>query len=395
MSYSKHDLVSRWPLRTMTWSYSTRLQAPARIHSLFWTMQPNQCVITSGRVQFQADYAVWPTGFTHLNLLVGPYAVAHLRLSRRLADAGVSDRPAKVYLTDALESPNQLPDFTASLLQERLTQERSEALEVKKDLRVLVCLGNPPYDREQRDPDDDEGRRKGGWVRFGDEGQVEAPILEDFLAPVREAGQGGQLKNLYNDYVYFWRWALWKVLDSAGDSGIVTFITASSYLRGPGFAGMRRKMREVFDDLWIVDLEGDSHGARKTDNVFAIRTPVAIAIGVRDGQPNPETPARVWKKRLTGPEKSKLAALENATSFGDIEWRKMLRRLGCAILPGGIRHILRLADDHGRFPVAAHWFSIEKNLANWCNQGSINQALERPRAAPDEQTPHRVQGNKG
>ena len=77
-------------------------------------------------------------------LLVGPYAVAHLRLSRRLADAGVSDRPAKVYLTDALESPNQPPDFTASLLQERLTQERKQALEVKRDLRVLVCLGNPP-----------------------------------------------------------------------------------------------------------------------------------------------------------------------------------------------------------------------------------------------------------
>ena len=36
---------------------------------------------------------------------------------------------------------------------------------------------------------------------------------------------------------------------------------------------MRRKMREVFDELWIIDLEGDSLGARKTENVFAIRTP--------------------------------------------------------------------------------------------------------------------------
>ena len=268
-------------------------------------------------------------------LLVGPYAVAHLRLSRRLTDAGVDDKPAKVYLTDALESPYQLPDFTASLLQERLTQERERALEVKKDVRVLVCLGNPPYDREQREPEDDEGPRKGGWVRHGDDGQVTPPILEDFLKPVRDAGQGGHLKNLYNDYVYFWRWALWKVLESTGDGGIVTFITASSYLRGPAFAGMRRKMREVFDDLWIIDLEGDKNGARTTENVFAIRTPVAIAIGVRDGRPNLGTPARIWKTKLTGPEKSKLAALDNTLSLQDLEWRACSEDRDAPFYPAG------------------------------------------------------------
>ena len=83
----------------------------------------------------------------------------------------------------------------------------------------------------------DGGRRKGGWVRHGDEGSDESPILDDFLEPVRDAGGGVHLKNLYNDYVYFWRWALWKVFDSTKDAGIVTFITASSYLRGPGFCG--------------------------------------------------------------------------------------------------------------------------------------------------------------
>ena len=219
-------------------------------------------------------------------ILVGAYAVAHLRISQRLRGAEISNAPARVYLTDTLESPNALPDFTASLLQERLTEERARAQTIKKDTRVMVCMGNPPYDREQRDPDSDEGRRKGGWVRYGDEGVDEPPILEDFLESVRESGDGGHLKNVYNDYVYFWRWALWKVLDSTDDGGIVSFITASSYLRGPGFAGMRRKMREVFDELWIIDLEGDSIGSRKTDNVFVIRIPVAIAIGVRYGKPN-------------------------------------------------------------------------------------------------------------
>ena len=159
-------------------------------------------------------------------------------------------------------------------------------------------------------------------MRHGDEGLDELPILDDFLEPVRDAGGGVHLKNLYNDYVYFWRWALWKVFDSTEDAGIVTFITASSYLRGPAFAGMRRKMREVFDELWIIDLEGDSLGARKTENVFAIRTPVAIAIGVRAGSPRPEYPARVRKVRLSGAEPEKLAQLAAAQAFAALDWQE-------------------------------------------------------------------------
>ena len=248
----------------------------------------------------------------------------------------MTDRPPKVYLTDTLESPNRVPDFTASLLQAQLTEERKRALEVKKDVRVFVCMGNPRYDREERDSEDDQGQRKGGWVRYGDDGEgASPPILEDFLAPVREAGQGVHLKNLYNDYVYFWRWALWKVLDSTDDAGIVTFITASSYLRGPAFAGMRRKMREVFDELWIIDLEGDSLGARKTENVFAIRTPVAIAIGIREGKPCPDTLARVRKVKLTGLEQEKLETLDSVESFDDLDWRECSMEWDAPFYPAG------------------------------------------------------------
>ncbi len=224
-------------------------------------------------------------------ILVGAYSVAHLRITQRLRDLCGADKPANVYLTDTLASPNGLADFSASMMQASLTEEHYRALRVKKDTRVFVCLGNPPYDREEHDPSDESNHRKGGWVRYGDEGSDEPPILEDFLKPARDAGQGVHIKNLYNDYVYFWRWALWKVLDSTTDSGIVTFITASSYLRGPGFSGMRRKMREVFDELWVIDLEGDNIGARKTENVFSIQTPVAIAIGLREGEPKSGTSA--------------------------------------------------------------------------------------------------------
>ena len=254
-------------------------------------------------------------------ILVGPYAVAQLRLTQRLRELGVTDVNPLVYLTDTLESPN-LQLRMGGVLYDDLTSEHERAQQVKRQTPIVVCLGNPPYDREQRGPEDDEGRRKGGWIRYGDDTEDTEPLLEDFLAPVRAAGDGGHLKNVYNDYVYFWRWALWKVLDSTNDAGIVTFITASSYLRGPGFSGMRRKMREVFDEMWIIDLEGDSLGARKTENVFEIQIPVAIAIGIRTGKPDPEEPARVLKVRLTGTEGEKLAALDGAEALADLDWRE-------------------------------------------------------------------------
>ena len=259
-------------------------------------------------------------------LLVGPYAVAHLRIAQRLREADVIDAPPRVYLTDTLASPHRegdIPPLLRSLLP-NIPDEWERAQQVKSETPILVCLGNPPYDRQQIDPDDETQKRKGGWVRFGDdEDDTETkPILDDFLEPAKQAGQGVHIKNLYNDYVYFWRWALWKVFDSSAGGGIVSFITASSYLHGPGFVGMRRVMREVFDELWIIELEGDNLGARKTENVFNIQTPVAIAIGVRSGEQQKSSPARVRITRATGTEAEKLAFLDQVGSFADVEWRE-------------------------------------------------------------------------
>jgi hypothetical protein len=255
--------------------------------------------------------------------LVGPYAVAHLRLTQAVRAAGghLPAEGAEVFLCDTLESPQAAPP-QPSLFVRRLAEEHERARRIKDSRPILVCLGNPPYDRQQRD--DTNQTRRGGWVRFGD-GSTPAP-LEDFLAPAREAGYGGHLKNLYNDYVYFWRWALWKVFEKEAPGrapgGIVCFITASSYLRGPGFVGMRRVMRETFDELWILDLEGDNRGARPTENVFNIQTAVAIALGIRTGPPDASTPARVHYAKIRGTRAQKYAALDNISSLSDLAWQE-------------------------------------------------------------------------
>lgn len=258
-------------------------------------------------------------------IMVGPYAVSELRVSRAIQQLGgeLPEDGIGVYLTDTLESPNaktgEFPQFL-----EVLAKQHESALRVKDKVPVLVCIGNPPYDRhEAADPQDERARaRTGGWVRWGDEGDPQKAILRHFIAPAIEAGHGGHVKNLYNLYVYFWRWALWKVFEheGAGGPGIVSFISACSYLTGDAFAGMREHLRRVCDEIWIIDLGGEGRGARKSENVFAIRTPVAIAIAACYDKPNPDKPAAVHYTSIEGTREEKLDALATVASFRSLRW---------------------------------------------------------------------------
>ena len=191
------------------------------------------------------------------------------------------------------------------------------------------------------------------------------------------AGAGVHVKNLYNDYVYFWRWALWKLFENpeASGPGIITFITAASYLRGPGFVGMRRKMREAFDELWIIDLEGDNLGARKTENVFAIQTPVAIAIGVRYGNQQPQNPARVRYTKITGTREEKYSKLDTIRSFADLEWQDCFDGWYDPFLPRRSWQLLCLAVIDGFVSVATFRFTVQTHLANRRNGGCSRSTL--------------------
>lgn len=206
--------------------------------------------------------------------MAGPFAVAHARLTALLVDAGGSlpAEGAKVRLQDTLASGDE---------------EGSEG--------VVVCIGNPPY------------RRGGGGAD-----------IAEFLPE----GGGQHAKNLYNDYVYFWRWALRRI--AGGQRGIACFVTASSFLRGPGFGTMRRRMREVASELWIVDVGGDALGPRRSANVFSITTPVCIAVALRRGAVDRERPATVWYCRLAEEldRAQKLERLGAARGFADFAWQR-------------------------------------------------------------------------
>ena len=203
-------------------------------------------------------------------------------------------------------------------------------MEISGDL--VVCLGNPPYERQVIGPGDPRAR-KGGWVRFGDTATGRPPLMADIIEASRGDRVGVHLKSVFNDYVYFWRWAVWAVCEQRRGPGIVSFLTPASFLRGPGFVGLRQLLRSAFDAVWVLDLEGDHLAARQSSNVFAIRTPVAIAIAARFGEAASPTPARTRYARLEGSKAEKLDALGRIKSLEDLTWHDVPDTHGVAFVP--------------------------------------------------------------
>jgi hypothetical protein len=102
---------------------------------------------------------------------------------------------------------------------------------------------------------------------------------------------------------------MWKAFEQLESGpGVASFITASSWLNAPGFMGLRKKARELADEIYVIDLGGDSRGARRDENVFPIQTPVAIVTLVRLPKLSEELGV-VNYQQITGTRDEKLAVL--------------------------------------------------------------------------------------
>jgi hypothetical protein len=247
-------------------------------------------------------------------LQMGPYAVAELRVAELLADAGAALPVGglKLYVTDTLDDPTADVTQIASGLQ-TIAKSREQANAIKRNQKVNVVIGNPPY-REL-------AAGAGGWVERGSDsnkGNARA-ILEDFSVEV-PGRLAAKLKNLY---VYFWRWATWKVWESTpeDETGVVCFITTAGYLTGSAFTSMRRYFREHASDGWIIDLTPEGQTPDIPTRVFpGVRQPLAIGIFVRRPNTSGETPANLRYLSLHGKRADKFDALKELTLDSE-KWR--------------------------------------------------------------------------
>jgi len=218
--------------------------------------------------------------FYAFELMMAPYAIGHLKMGFVFDELGykmADDERFKLYLTNTLEMEEieqvAIPGLSS------LSEESHLAGKVKKEQPLLVILGNPPYSGISANINEWTER----LLKEDIDGTQSYYKVDD--QPLGEKNP----KWLQDDYVKFLRFAQWKIQTSG--YGIVGMITNHSYLDNPTFRGMRQSLMKTFDEIYILDLHGNSLKKETTpeggkdENVFDIRQGVAIALFVRNKQP--------------------------------------------------------------------------------------------------------------
>lgn len=248
---------------------------------------------------------------------LGPFAVAQLRILAEIVD--LSGSPPKVaprmFVTNTLGNPYDDEEWIPTLLAP-IAQSRKDANKIKRDEPITVVLGNPPYK--------ERAMGQGEWVEKASKNSKDPAPLIAWMPP-KEWGLGLHTKKLYNLYVYFWRWATWKVYDHGPGSGagIVCFITVAGFLTGLAFQKMRDYLRRTCDDIWVIDCSPEGHQPGVNTRIFqAVQQPVCIVLASRSAKSagGAEVPAKVRFRSLQAGHRDKKFEELKAIRLASKKW---------------------------------------------------------------------------
>ena len=250
-------------------------------------------------------------------LLMASYAMCHMKLDMILTELGYkpTGTPPRlgVYLTNSLEEGER--DERDLFMAQWLTREAREASTIKRQTPIMCVIGNPPYSGVSSN--------NGAWAT-------------NLIAPYKkEPGGKVKLKErnpkwINDDYVKFIRYAE-HLIEKTGE-GVLGFITNHGYIDSPTFRGMRWKLMQTFDSIYILDLHGNSKKKEVAPdgsndvNVFDIMQGVAVIVGVKKkpkkGDKARVGPGKVFHSELWGTRKKKYASLQGA-KLNNVSWRAL------------------------------------------------------------------------
>lgn len=252
----------------------------------------------------------------------GPFAVAQLRLIAELQS--LMNKPPlpdlRLFITDTLSNPF-IEEEKLGQTYEPIAVSRRAANKVKKEERITVVIGNPPYKNQ--------AGGQGAWIESGSDGRAAALSR---WAPPAAWGVGAHAHHLKNLYIYFWRWATLKVFGSGWHEatglpdedryGVVCFISVAGFLNGPGFQKMREDLRRDCNEIWVIDCSPEGHQPDVPTRIFqGVQQPVCIVLAARAPNKDHDIPARLRYIALPrGKREVKFEALAKL-SIESSDWR--------------------------------------------------------------------------
>ncbi len=149
-----------------------------------------------------------------------------------------------------------------------MSSENSVRIKRENDKKISVIIGNPPYNANQQNENDNNKNREYK--------EIDKRIKDTFFKY-----STAQKTNVYDMYARFYRWAV----DRLGDNGIIAMITNRSFIESRTFDGFRKCIENDFDHIYIIDTKSDVRANPKiagtTHNVVGIQTGVAVMFLVK------------------------------------------------------------------------------------------------------------------
>ncbi|MGL2476594.1 type ISP restriction/modification enzyme [Helicobacter pylori] len=294
--------------------------------------------------------------FYGFEYLIAPYAIAHLNLSQAFKEEfkkPLKENDAlKIILTNTLIQPSEIVAYRG--LQPIFEKELKSAQEIKKNEKILIITGNPPYSGASSNEGLFEWEVK---ATYGIEPEFQTIEIEKkvkltakiqtLLKNIQKQKESGsknalkELKNLHSkyklqkeknpkwlldDYVKFMRFAQNKI-ESLGH-GLFGFISNNAFLDNPTFRGLRCSLLECYDELYILNLHGNARKKEETpqgakdENVFNIMQGVSINLFVKKAQ---TTKQKIFYYDVYGGRAEKYAFLAQ-NDLNSIEWLEIAPR---------------------------------------------------------------------
>jgi len=208
-------------------------------------------------------------------ILTAPFAIVQLQLYLLLDSLGAKPDAGSrlfIFLTNALSGWHDTGDVKLTFPE--MKEEFDASQEVKRKARIIVIIGNPPYDRfagaAQSEEADLVAHYKG--IELVDNIDPKSKLVrrDEFGKPKKKQrgksllyAEYGVRKQLLDDlYIRFLRLAEERIGEAA-EYGVVSFISNSSYLTGRSHPLMRRSLLSNFHKVWIDNLNGDKYRTGK------------------------------------------------------------------------------------------------------------------------------------
>lgn len=240
-------------------------------------------------------------------IMMAPYTIAHLKLGMAFKETGFWNfhRRLGIYLTNSLEDSKTIDTFFGGFgFAESIAEESKEAAIIKNRTPIMVVIGNPPYSVSSSN--------KSKWI---------TDLIKAYKTGLNEKN----IQPLSDDYIKFIRFA--EHFIEKNKSGIVAMITNNSFLDGIIHRQMRKHLLETFDDIYILDLHGNSKKKEKAqdggkdENIFDIQQGVSISLFVRNTGEKKNL-GSVYHTELQGVREAKFRSLDES-DLGNINWKKL------------------------------------------------------------------------